>query len=133
MSYLPQLREEVDRFARNPKAIIICIIVVLVCACTGGWLLCQHYDQLERANSDDVTQTVRDTEKLNQDAQRELDAARRANQAAERANQDAQRAADDISDSNAKLSELNRSDAAAIDAAVRVFSDIDAANQRTKP
>jgi hypothetical protein len=127
VSYLP-LKEEVDRFVKSPKAIIICIIVVLIAA-TGGWLLFQHYDNIERADSHDVTQTVRDTEELNRDAQTKLEDARAANQAAERANQNAQRAADSLADSNAKLSKLNESDAAAVDAAESVFRDVDAANQ----
>ena len=132
MSYLPQLREEVGKIVRNPKAIIICIIVVLIVA-TCGWLLFQHYDNIERSESHDVIQTVRDVTNLNTDAQRELDAARRANQEAERANSNAQRAADDVSESNAELSELNRSDAASIDAAERAFRDVDAANKCTEP
>lgn len=131
MSYLP-LKEEVDRFVKSPKAIIICIIVVLIAA-TGGWLLFQHYDSIERADGNDVTQTVRDTEKFNRDAQGKLKEARDDIDAAESANRDAQRAAGDIADSNRELSELNRSDAAAINAAERVFRDIDNSSQCAKP
>ncbi|MBS6104703.1 hypothetical protein [Megasphaera sp.] len=132
MSYLPQLREEVDRFVKSPQAIIICIIVVLIVA-TGGWLLCRYYDDVERAKSDNVTQTVRYTEKLNRDAQGKLKEARDDIDAAERANSNAQRAADDVSESNEELSELNRSDAAAINAAEQVFSCINAANKCAEP
>ena len=133
MSYLPQFREGVDRIVKSPKAITICIIVVIIAACTGGWLLCRYYDNVERTDGHDVTQTVRDVTDLNTDAQRELDAARRANQAAERANRNAQRSADNLSGSNATLSGLNQSDAAAIDAAERVFRVVDESNQCAKP
>lgn len=129
MSYLPQLKEEVEKIAKNPKSIVVCIILCFAVAAAGGWLVCRHYDRIERANSHDVTQTVRDIENLNRDAQSKLDEARTANQRAEQANQRAQRAADSLADSNAKLSELNGSDAAAVKAAEGVFRDVDAANQ----
>lgn len=129
MPYLPQMKEEVEKLAKNPKSIIVCIILCLAVAAAGGWLLCRHYDRIERAHGDNVTQTVRDIEDVNRDAQSQLDEARTANQAAERANQRAQEAADSLADSNAELSELNGSDADAVDAAEQVFRDVDAANQ----
>ena len=115
--YLPRMKEEVEKFAKSKTAIVICCVLCLAVAAAGGWLVCRHYDNIERADSHDVTQTVRDTEELNRDAQTKLEDARAANQAAERANQNAQRAADSLADSNAKLSKLNGSDAAAVDAA----------------
>ena len=127
--YLPHLKEEVDKIAKNPKVLIVLVLLLAFLAGAGGWLVCRHYDNIERADSHDVTQTVRDTEELNRDAQTKLEDARAANQAAERANQNAQRAADSLADSNAKLSKLNGSDAAAVDAAESVFRDVDAANQ----
>lgn len=131
--YLPQLKEEVDKIAKNPKVLIILVLLFALLAGAGGWLLCRHYDNLERADRDNVTQTVRDIENINRDAQTKLDEARTANQRAERANQNAQRAADSLADSNTKLSELNGSDAAAVDAAESVFRDIDSASQCAKP
>lgn len=127
--YLPHLKEEVDKIAKNPKVLIILVLLFALLAGAGGWLLCRHYDNLERADSDNVRATVRNAQELNRNAQEELDRARTANQDAADANQNAQRAADDLADSTAKLSDLNRSDADAIDAAERVFSDVERANQ----
>lgn len=127
--YLPQLKEEVDKIAKNPKVLIILVLLFALLAGAGGWLLCRHYDNLERADRDNVRATVRNAQELNRDAQTELDRARTANQDAADANQNAQRASDDLADSTTKLSDINRSDADAIDAAERVFDDIDRANQ----
>lgn len=130
MSYLPQLKEEVGILAKNPK-VRIAVVVILVCLVfASGWLLCRHYDDIERTNSDDVITTVRNAQELNRDAQTELNRARETNQSAESANQNAQRAADDITDTNTELSKLNQSDTDAINAAERVFRDVDRANQR---
>lgn len=128
--YLPFPKEEVDKIAGNKKIIIILIVLLITVAGAGGWLLCRHYADIERTNSDDVITTVRNAQELNRDAQTELNRAREANQSAESANQNAQRAADDITDTNTELSKFNRSDADAIDAAERVFSDVERANQR---
>lgn len=126
--YLPQLKEEVDKIAESKKTFIVsCVVLILVLA--FGWLLCRHYDNLERADRDNVRATIRNAQELNRDAQTELDRARTANQSAESANQNAQRAADDLADSAGKLSDLNQSDADAIDAAERVFNDVERANQ----
>lgn len=127
--YLPHLKEEVDKIAENPKILIIMVLLFILIAGAGGWLLCRHYDNLERADRDNVRATVRNAQELNRDAQTELDRARTANQDAADANQNAQRAADALEDSTAKLSGLNRSDTDAIDAAERVFSDVERANQ----
>lgn len=125
--YLP-LKEEVDKIAENKKTLIVsCIVLVLVFA--FGWLLCRYYDNLERADRDNVRATIRNAQELNRDAQTELDRARAANQDAADANQNAQRAADDLADSTTKLSDLNRSDADAINTAERVFNDVERANQ----
>lgn len=127
--YLPHLKEEVDKIAENPKVLIVLVLLLAFLACAGGWLLCRHYDNLERADGNNVRATVRNAQELNRDAQTELDRARTANQDAADANQNAQRAADALEDSTTKLSDLNRSDADAIDAAERVFSDVERANQ----
>lgn len=127
--YLPRMKEEVEKFAKSKTAIVICCVLCLAVAAAGGWLVCRHYDRIERANSHDVTQTVRDAEELNRDAQNKLDEARDANQRAATANQNAQRAADSLAGSNAKLSGLDESDQRAIDDAEQVFGDVDAANQ----
>lgn len=131
--YLPHLKEEVGKIAENPKVLIVLVLLLAFLACAGGWLLCQHYGNLERADRDNVHTTVRNAQELNRDAQEELDRARTANQDAADANQNAQRAADSLADSNTKLSELNGSDAAAVDAAESVFRDIDSASQCAKP
>lgn len=127
--YLPHLKEEVDKIAENPKVIIILVLLLTLLTGAGGWLLCRHYDDIERTNSDDVITTVRNAQELNRDAQEKLNRAREANQSAESANQNAQRAADDITDTNTELSKLNQSDTDAINAAERVFRDVDRANQ----
>lgn len=127
--YLPHLKEEVDKIAENPKILIILVLLFILIAGAGGWLLCRHYDNLERADRDNVRATVRNAQELNRDAQTELDRARTANQDAADANQNAQRAADALEDSTAKLSGLNRSDTDAIDAAERVFNDVERTNQ----
>ena len=127
--YLPRLKEEVDKIAENPKVLIILVLLFILLAGAGGWLLCRHYDNLERADRDNVRATVRNAQELNRDAQTELNRARTANQDAADANQNAQRAADDLADSTTKLSDINRSDADAIDAAERVFNDVERANQ----
>lgn len=126
--YLPHLKE-VDKIAGNKKILIILIVLLITVAGAGGWLLCRHYDNLERGDRDNVRATVRNAQELNRDAQTELDRARTANQDAADANQNAQRAADDLADSTTKLSDINRSDADAIDAAERVFNDVERANQ----
>lgn len=127
--YLPHLKEEVDKIAKNPKVLIALGLLFILLVGAGGWLLCRHYDNLERADRDNVRATVRNAQELNRDAQTELDRARTANQDAADANQNAQRAADDLADSAGKLSDLNQSDADAIDAAERVFNDVERANQ----
>ncbi len=127
--YLPHLKEEVDKIAENPKVLIVLVLLLTFLACAGGWLLCRHYDNLEWADRDHVRATVRNAQGLNRDAQEELDRARTANQDAADANQNAQRAADDLADSTAKLSDINRSDTDAIDAAERVFNDVERTNQ----
>lgn len=129
MSYLPQLKEEVGILAKNPK-VRIAVAVILVCLVfASGWLLRQHYDKLEQFDRDNVRTTIRNSQKLNEDSQRELDEAIQASQRAESANQDAQRATDSISDSNDELSRLNAEDQNAIERAEQVFNDIDRANQ----
>ena len=126
--YLPHLKEEVDKIAENPKILIILGLLFILLVGAGGWLLCRHYDN-ERGDRDNVRATIRNAQELNRDAQTELDRARTANQDAADANQNAQRAADDLADSTTKFSDLNRSDADAIDAAERVFNDVERANQ----
>ena len=131
--YLPHLKEEVDKIAENPKILIILVLLFILIAGAGGWLLCRHYADIERADSHDVVNTVRDIKDVNRDAQTELNRARETNQSAESANQNAQRAADDITDTNTELSKLNQSDTDAIESAERVFRDVDETNQRGKP
>ena len=114
------------------KKKIICIVIgvlLFVSVFAIGWVLSRHYGNLESSNGNDVRATVRNSQKLNEDSQRELDEAIQASQRAESANQDAQRAADSIEDSNDELSRLNAEDQNAIERAEQVFNDIDRANQ----
>ena len=114
------------------KKKIICIVVsVLFIASIFalGWVLSRHYGNLESSNGNNVRTTIRNSQKLNEDSQRELDEAIQYNQRAESANQDAQRAADSIADSNDELSRLNAEDQNAIERAEQVFNDVDRTNQ----
>lgn len=128
------------------KKKIICIVVsvlFIVSVFALGWVLSRHYDNLESSNGNDVRTTVRNSQRLNQDAQRELNQAIQYNQSAESANQDAKESADRISESNREaqttvdnlsnsndeLSRLNAEDAAAIERAEQVFDNVDRANQ----
>ena len=114
------------------KKKIICIVVgvlLVISIFSLGWVLSRHYSELESSNGNNVRATVRNSQKLNEDSQRELDEAIQYNQRAESANQDAQRAADSIADSNDELSRLNAEDQNAIERAEQVFDDVDRANQ----
>lgn len=114
------------------KKKIICIVISVLLFTSifaFGWLLSRHYSNLESSNGNNVRATVQNSQRLNQDAQRELNQAIQYNQSAESANQDAQRAADSIADSNDELSRLNAEDQNAIERAEQVFNDIDRANQ----
>lgn len=114
------------------KKKIICIVVsvlFIVSVFTLGWVLCRHYGNLEYSNGNNVRATIRNSQKLNEDSQRELDEAIQAAQRAESANQDAQESASRISDSNDELSRLNAEDQNAIERAEQVFDDVDRANQ----
>lgn len=116
-----------DEKRKKTIAIVVCVLLV-VAVFSFGWVLSRHYSGLESSNGNNVRTTVRNAQELNRDAQEELDRARTANQDAADANQNAQRAADDLADSTTKLSDLNQSDTDAIDAAERIFRDIDSAN-----
>ena len=60
--YLPQLKEEVGILAKNPK-VRIAVAVILICLVfAGGWLLCQHYGNLERGDRDNVSTTIRNAQ-----------------------------------------------------------------------
>lgn len=109
-------------------AITVCVLFIVI-VFSIGWVLCRHYSELESSNGNDVRTTIRNSERLNEDSQRELDEAVQYNQRAESANQDAQRAADSIEDSNDELSRLNAEDQNAIEQAEQVFNDVDRTNQ----
>lgn len=128
------------------KKKIICIVIsvlLFVSIFALGWVLSRHYGNLESSNGNDVRATVRNSQRLNQDAQRELNQAIEYNQSAESANQDAQESADRISESNREaqatvdnlsnsndeLSRLNAEDSAAIERAEQVFDNVDGTNQ----
>ena len=84
---------------KRKKIIAIAVCVMFVIAVFSlGWVLSRHYSELESSNGNDVRATVRNSQKLNEDSQRELDEAIQYNQRAESANQDAQESADKISD-----------------------------------
>lgn len=117
-----------DEKRKKTIAIAICVLFI-VAVFSFGWVLSRHYSGLESSNGDNVRATVRNSQRFNQDAQRELNQAIQYNQSAESANQDAQRAADSIEDSNDELSRLNAEDQNAIERAEQVFDDVDRANQ----
>lgn len=131
-----------DEKRKKVIAVVICVLFAIA-VFSIGWVLSRHYSGLESSNGNNVRATVRNSQKLNQDAQRELNQAIQYNQSAESANQDAQESADrisesnreaqatvdNISDSNDELSRLNAEDQDAIERAEQVFDDVDRANQ----
>ena len=131
-----------DEKRKKAIAVVICVLFI-VAIFSFGWVLSRHYSGLESSNGNDVRATVQNSQRLNQDAQRELNQAIEYNQSAESANQDAQESADrilesnreaqatvdNLSDSNDELSKLNAEDSAAIERAEQVFDDADRANQ----
>lgn len=117
-----------DEKRKKIIAITVCGLFVIA-VFSLGWVLCRHYGDLESSNGNNVRTTIRNSQKLNEDSQRELDEAIKYNQRAESANQDAQKSADRISDSNDELSRLNAEDQNAIERAEQVFDDVDRANQ----
>lgn len=131
-----------DEKRKKIIAITVCVLFVIA-VFSLGWVLSRHYSELESSNGNNVRATVRNSQKLNEDSQRELDEAIQASQRAESANQDAQESADRISESNREaqatvdnlsssndeLSRLNAEDAEAIERAEQVFDDIDGTNQ----
>lgn len=131
-----------DEKRKKTIAIVVCVLLV-VAVFSFGWVLSRHYSGLESSNGNNVRTTVRNSQRLNQDAQRELNQAIQYNQSAESANQDAQESADRISESNREaqatvdnlsnsndeLSRLNAEDATAIERAKQVFDDVDGTNQ----
>ena len=117
-----------DEKRKKAIAVVICVLFI-VAVFSLGWVLSRHYSGLESSNGNDVRATVRNSQRLNQDAQRELNQAIEYNQSAESANQDAQRAADSIADSNDELSRLNAEDQNAIERAEQVFDNVDGTNQ----
>lgn len=131
-----------DEKRKKIIAITVCVLFVIA-VFSFGWVLSRHYSGLESSNGNDVRATVRNSQRLNQDARRELNQAIQYNQSAESANQDAQESADRISESNREaqatvdnlsnsndeLSRLNAEDQNAIERAEQVFDDVDRANQ----
>lgn len=115
---------------KRKKIIVVTVCVLFIVAVFSlGWVLSRHYSDLESSNGNDVRTTVRNSQRLNEGSQRELDEAIQYNQRAESANQDAQKSVDRISDSNDELSRLNTEDQNAIERAEQVFDDVDRANQ----
>ena len=112
-----------DEKRKKIIAITVCVLFVIA-VFSLGWVLSRHYGNLESSNGNDVRATVRNTQKLNEDSQRELDEAIQASQRAESANQDAQRATDSIEDSNDELSRLNAENHNAIERAEQVFEHV---------
>lgn len=117
-----------DEKRKKIIAITVCVLFVIA-VFTLGWVLSRHYGNLESSNGNNVRTTVRNSQKLNEYSQRELDEAIQYNQRAESANQDAQKSADRISESNDELSRLNAEDQNAIERAEQVFNDVERASQ----
>lgn len=108
---------------------IVIFVLFIVTVFSFGWILSRHYSRLESSNGNDVRATIRNAERLNQDAQRELDEAIEYNQRARSANQDAEATTDRISESNDELSRINAENQAVIERAEQVIDDVDRANQ----
>ena len=131
-----------DEKRKKVITVVVCVLLI-VSVFSFGWVLSRHYSGLESSNGNNVRATVQNSQRLNQDAQRELNQAIQYNQSAESANQDSQESADRISesnreaqatvdnfsDSNDELSRLNAEDQNAIERAEQVFDDIDGTSQ----
>ena len=133
--YLPQLKEEVDKIAKNKKTLIVfCIVLIFVFA--FGWLLCRYYDSRAREDSTNVVRTVQSVKDDNQTARKNIgDAARQIEQARQQLDDAAtaidagQRTVDDnkavIDDSRQLIESSQRN----LEQAESILSDIDRANQ----
>ncbi len=143
MLYLPQLREEVDKIAKNPKAIAVCIVLCLAVACAGGWLLCRHYEHDAAADSHDTTVTIQSIADDNHTARDDIDAAAGQIDAAEeqfdgattaldRSTESATRLQNSVAGNSAQLDECQdiiASGRSNIAEARQIFADVDNANQ----
>lgn len=133
--YLPQLKEEVDKIAKNKKTLIVsCVVLVFVFA--FGWLLCRYYDSRTREDSADVTRTVQSVKDDNQRARENVSTAteqiRQAGQQLDSLTNSidaSKRTVDDnktvIDDSRQLIESSQRS----LEQAESILSDIDRANQ----
>ena len=134
MSYLPQLKEEVDTLAKNPK-VRIAVAFILVCLVfDSGWLLCRHYDRTAAADGADVTrQSVKD------DNQRARDSIGTAAEQIRQAGQQLDSLAESIDASERTVDEnkaviddsrqLIESSKRSLETAESILRDIDRANQ----
>lgn len=68
MSYLPQIKGEVDAFVKKNKTVIIAIVLCGILACFGAWLWCRYYDRSAASDYRNVTDTVQQIESDNQSA-----------------------------------------------------------------
>lgn len=132
--YLPQLKEEVDRFATKKNLVIVCVVLVLIGALS--WAVCRHYDGRAGRENSHVTDTVQSVERDNQTARKNIgDAARQIEQARQQLDDAAtaidasQRTVDDnkavIDDSRQLIESSQRS----LEQAKSILGEIDRANQ----
>lgn len=72
MSYLPQIKGEVDAFVKKNKTVIIAIVLCGILACFCAWLWCRYYDRSAASDYRNVTDTVQQIESDNQSARSDI-------------------------------------------------------------
>lgn len=133
--YLPQ-KEEVDKIAKNPKVLIILVLLFALLAGAGGWLLCRYYDSRAREDSADVTRTVQSVEDDNQRARENVSTAteqiRQAGQQLDSLAESIDASERTVDDNKAVIDDsrqLIESSQRSLEQAESILSDIDRANQ----
>lgn len=134
--YLPQLKEEVDKIAKNPKVLIVLGLLFILLAGAGGWLLCRHYDSRAREDSADVTRTVQSVKDDNQRARENVSTAteqiRQAGQQLDSLAESIDASERTVDDNKAVIDDsrqLIESSQRSLEQAESILSDIDRANQ----
>ena len=144
--YLPSIKEEVEKFAKNPKTIAVCIVLCLAVACAGGWLLCRHYERDAAADSHDAIVTIQSIKDDNKsardnitDAAGQIDAAQSNIERGQADINAATRSVDELqarTDERAAVIDECQDIIAAgrrnIEEAKSIFESIDKANQRPR-
>lgn len=143
MSYLPQIKEEVDAFVKKNKTVIIAIVLCGILACFGAWLLCRYYDRSAASDYRNVTDTVQQIERDNQSARSDIGHAAGSIERAEKQFNRATTALDQAAGTATRLQESTAGNATQLDECQRlvdegrrniaeaksIFADIDQSNQ----